>query len=1463
MTRRKVLLCSLVMSLTYLTSYMAMSQDIGDRIVYSVIPSCESPDPSKPTLRDQYFLKPEISGLSDRVEDDIEIIVDRTPFVQLHIDTSELPFTRFVGPFIHSGVGGTFKEYIVRSLSDGIADTLFLPEVVCGFSTSNGLDNAGFYCEDGLYGLVAQVTPEIVDEPLLPDKTYLYILVESESLIIVDRNFSGHFVDIDDLSSYELHAYAIPFEEQASFLNDVIIGTSFDEELFSICFATCGVFDVLVDCSSFDLSLQKRVQGGFIYEVGDEVIFEIEVINDGNVVAYDIVVTDMLPLGLDFLPSQNPGWTEDLTSSPIDSLLPGESVVLPIVVRVNEESLNQEVINVAEITFATNTPGHDISAFDVDSSPDNNDSTEDDIDDAEITILQSLCAATFDITAQNEAVCLGGPISMAAELIMATQPVRYIWRFGDEVVSRDSLFVIESHVPSDYGIYSLTIIDGNGCAGTEFVEIEPIDDQERFACFNDINVGVNNDCEIRLSPLMFTSRDVSGLRDYDIIIRDPEGIIVDQSDLTIYPPGTVLEAQIINPCTGEVICWSRLHIENKLDPSIDIYGSEQREIVCTALVSDEPTAVIDRYNELFDEDILDAQMYADSFNQLVCLQEWEVQTSDLLIVDDGTCFSQSVWRVYSVFDQERILPVDTVSIEIVALDLADIQMPGDISNLDCTTGLSAQELGSFPSYSVNGTNISIENITNGNRNAICNIAVTYADETLIRDCKFGATRIERTWAISDWCSDRTITEVQHLFVRDHQAPVVVPSQEDIRLVTAPFACFATLDIREYVSLNDVCDSSPQLQIKGQPLGAYVITLPIGDHLVDIIASDKCGNESGLQLSIVVSDRELPALILKENLSISLSLQGGVWTNTLPVSIVDAGSHDHDCGPVSLTVARASELAMIRSAGGSLSIDTDMMNCRENLDEADKNKDGMIVEDEIYRDVIVFCCEDIGREVILHVRGQDLSGNISEAEITVSVSADVDWVPCDDDNICTSDDRQYGDCPCSGMPILSDIDMDDILDCSDTAIMLCLDGESLSVSYDEVSSLLSLGATGGPCQDGDVASISGRTYTIGGDMIEYVTISSGSRSELTNVAGEYLFADKELYNSYVLQPSLDEDYVNGLSVSDLIILEDYVLGIRVPDNPFLRIAADINDDGRISALDLQQLRLLLLGHTEGFSNQSWRFVVVGYEFIDENKPYDFEDVIYINNLQEDVADQDWIGIKIGDLNSTARANSGKSLSRSDTRYTLKIPDMQVDRGDEIEVPISISEELSIRGIQFELELEDMVIESIEGLPVSSYQYDEDLGRLRIVWHDDDLYDGPYLAKLLLKANRSTQLSKSIDLNYVITPEVVFENQEKGSLAIEFEDGLSNQAPSDVQLYQNQPNPFTGETVIQFEIPDAGEVDLSFFDASGRFIYGVTGQYGQGVNAVQLTRSDLRQLEGVILYRLKYRDQVITRKMVIQH
>ena len=1464
MTRRKVLLCSLVMSLTYLTSHMLMSQGIGDEIVYTVVPSCESPDPTKPTLPEQYFLQLEVSSISDRIEDDIEIIVDRTPFVQLHIDTADLPLTRFVGPFTHSRVGGTFIEYIVRSLSDGIADTLYLPEVVCGISTSNGLNNAGYYCEDGLYGLIAQVTPEVVTEPLLPEKTYLYILVESASQTIIDRNFSGLFEDLEDLSSYELHAYAIPFEEQASFLRDVIIGAPFDDESFSICFATCGVFDVLVDCSSFDLSLEKRVRDGFIFEVGEIVTFDIIVSNDGALTAYDIVVSDMLPVGLDFLPNLNPNWTSDLSSLPIDSLLPGEDVTIPIVVQVNQQSLNQEVINTAEIIFATSIPEHDTPAFDVDSTPNNEDTSEDDIDDAEITILQSLCAATFDISAQNDAVCLGGPISMAADLIMSTQPIRYIWRFDGEVVSRDSLFVIEDHVPEDYGTYSLTIIDGNGCAGTEFIEIEPIDDQERFSCFDDINVGVNNDCIIRISPLMFTSREVSGLQDYDILIRDPAGNIVDPSDLTDYPPGTILEAQILNPCTGEVICWSRLHIQNKLDPEIDIYESEESAIVCTALLSDNPSDIIDRYNELFEEDILDAQMYADSFNQLTCLQEWEIQTQDLLVVDEEECFLQSVVRVYSIFDQERLLPVDTVRIDIVPLDLSNIQMPDDISNLDCNSGLTAQDLASYPTYVIDGTKISIENITGGNQNAMCNIAVTYSDEILNKDCKFGATRISRTWSIADWCTDQTISDVQFLFVRDDQAPALSVTQEDIRLVTAPFACFTTIDVRSYVSLSDICDADPVLGILGQLPGVYEINLPIGDHLVDVMASDECGNESFAQLNITVSDEELPVLILKENLSISLAQQAGIWTNAITATLLDAGSHDHDCGPVTLTAARASEVAMIRSAGGSLPLDADLLNCGDISSEADLDDDGRLELDEVYRENIVFCCEDIDRDVILHVRAQDLSGNISEAEISVSVKANLEWTACDDDNPCTTEDRKYGDCPCSGVPDLTDIDDDGILDCSDTSIMLCLDGESISSTYEEVATFINQGATGGACPTGEVSAISGRTYTVQGDMIESVSIANNSRLELTNSEGVYQFADNERYRSYTLQPTLDDNYANGLSVSDLTILEDYVLGIRVPDDPYLVIAADINNDGRISSLDLQQLRLLLLGHADDFANQSWRFIVAGYVFEEGVSPYDAEDIIYISNLDQDMADQDWIGVKIGDLNNTVRANSNKSLIRSGDRYDIKIPDVVVDRGDEVIIPISIDEDLAIRGVQFELQLEDLEILSIQGIAVQAYQYIEQHNRLRVVWHDDALLEGDHpLLTLQLKAKKSARISDKIDLHFAIPPEVVFENKSSGSLSINFERGLDVYTPAEIHLYQNQPNPFTGETVIQFDIPDGGDVDLSFYDVSGRFIYGITDTYGPGINAVQLTRSDLRLLEGIILYRMKYRDHVITRKMVIQH
>lgn len=45
---------------------------------------------------------------------------------------------------------------------------------------------------------------------------------------------------------------------------------------------------------------------------------------------------------------------------------------------------------------------------------------------------------------------------------------------------------------------------------------------------------------------------------------------------------------------------------------------------------------------------------------------------------------------------------------------------------------------------------------------------------------------------------------------------------------------------------------------------------------------------------------------------------------------------------------------------------------------------------------------------------------------------------------------------------------------------------------------------------------------------------------------------------------------------------------------------------------------------------------------------------------------------------------------------------------------------------------------------------------------------------------------------------------------------------VHLFQNQPNPFSPETQIRFELPQAGRVELEIYDVSGRLIRTLVNQ-----------------------------------------
>ena len=82
-----------------------------------------------------------------------------------------------------------------------------------------------------------------------------------------------------------------------------------------------------------------------------------------------------------------------------------------------------------------------------------------------------------------------------------------------------------------------------------------------------------------------------------------------------------------------------------------------------------------------------------------------------------------------------------------------------------------------------------------------------------------------------------------------------------------------------------------------------------------------------------------------------------------------------------------------------------------------------------------------------------------------------------------------------------------------------------------------------------------------------------------------------------------------------------------------------------------------------------------------------------------------------------------------------------------------------------------------------------------------------------------------------------------------------------LGQNYPNPFHNETTIQYTIPQAGNVNLTLFDISGRAVRVlVNGSNDAGTHAVSFNTGNLTK--GIYYYRLQANDFSDVKKLTIQ-
>jgi hypothetical protein len=84
----------------------------------------------------------------------------------------------------------------------------------------------------------------------------------------------------------------------------------------------------------------------------------------------------------------------------------------------------------------------------------------------------------------------------------------------------------------------------------------------------------------------------------------------------------------------------------------------------------------------------------------------------------------------------------------------------------------------------------------------------------------------------------------------------------------------------------------------------------------------------------------------------------------------------------------------------------------------------------------------------------------------------------------------------------------------------------------------------------------------------------------------------------------------------------------------------------------------------------------------------------------------------------------------------------------------------------------------------------------------------------------------------------------------------------ELYNNTPNPFAGNTVIKFMVPQTSEVKLVLTDMFGREIATLAnGNYAPGIYEVTLNSNDLNVASGVYYYTMTAKGFTATKQMAI--
>jgi hypothetical protein len=411
---------------------------------------------------------------------------------------------------------------------------------------------------------------------------------------------------------------------------------------------------------------------------------------------------------------------------------------------------------------------------------------------------------------------------------------------------------------------------------------------------------------------------------------------------------------------------------------------------------------------------------------------------------------------------------------------------------------------------------------------------------------------------------------------------------------------------------------------------------------------------------------------------------------------------------------------------------------------------------------------------------------------------------------------------------------------------------------------------------NAVNVSGSIQTEAAEAVAQVQVaaysSNGAVMNMSTDEGAYNFEELPFEENTEIVPAREGDWLNGVTTFDLLILQQHILSTQELDSPYKRIAADVNNSGTISTLDLVLLRRLILTiDTELADNTSWRFIDADFVFPNPENPFeaDFPEAYVLSGEEEELVD--FVAIKIGDLNLDAETyNFGNT---SDDRsgavdLNLTTDEKLLTAGEMSTIDLSLADVASLQGLQFTLEFDPSLVE-VTGINsdvldrFSAANYATHLaedGKITVSWNDINMGDisaDETILSISINAFAQVNLSEVLSINSSVVRAEAYQDGSLSNLNLSFLG--ANTAANQFELYQNQPNPFREATMIGFSLPEASSATLTIYDVNGKVLKVIEGDYSAGYHNLTIPQSEL-SANGVMYYQLATKNETITKTMV---